>query len=54
MPAAATCAQAAKMLRTLLEERFHRTLRREKKAISVYALVEAKRGAKLTPAAIWN
>jgi uncharacterized protein (TIGR03435 family) len=51
MPAGATRTQAPEMLRTLLEERFHLVLHREKKPMAVYALVEAKGGAKLTPAA---
>lgn len=40
------------MLQTLLAERFHLQVRRETKSIPVYALVPAKGGVKLQPAAI--
>lgn len=49
LPAGATAAQAPEMLRTLLEERFHLKLHRESRKMPVYALVESKGGAKLTP-----
>lgn len=51
MPAGSTRDQAPEMLRTLLQERFHLMLHRETKKMAVYALVPAKSGPKLTPAA---
>lgn len=50
MPAGATRADVPEMLRTLLEQRFHLKLHRETRKMAVYALVEAKGGAKLTAA----
>ena len=49
MPAGSTRSQAPEMLRRLLEERFHLAIHRETKPMAVFALVEAKGGAKLTP-----
>jgi uncharacterized protein (TIGR03435 family) len=51
MPAGATRAQAPEMLRTLLEQRFHLAVHREKRKMAAYALVAAKSGPKLTIAA---
>jgi len=46
-----TDAQVREMLRTLLADRFHLSLHREDRELSFYALVPAKNGPKLTPAA---
>jgi uncharacterized protein (TIGR03435 family) len=50
MPAGATRGQAPEMLRALLEQRFHLALHRETKQMTVYALIAAKGGPKLTEA----
>lgn len=49
MPAGADRSQVPAMLRTLLEQRFHMVIRREKQNLPAYALVQAKGGAMLTP-----
>ena len=51
MPAGATRSQAPPMMRTLLEQRFHLKLHRETRKMPVYALVEAKGGARLLKSA---
>jgi uncharacterized protein (TIGR03435 family) len=50
-PADTPKAAVNEMLRALLEERFGLKIHREDKEVAGYALVEAKGGAKLTPAA---
>ncbi len=47
-------AELRTMLRVLLNERFHLTLREEQKQLPVYALVPAKSGPKLKPATAAN
>jgi len=42
------------MLRTLLEDRFKMTIRRDSKEFPVYALVVAKSGSKLAPGTAGN
>lgn len=54
MPAGAARSQAAGMLLTLLEQRFHLTAHRETRTIAVYALVTTAGGATLTPTAYKN
>jgi uncharacterized protein (TIGR03435 family) len=49
VPSGADDEQVRHMLRSLLAERFELQLRREKKTVSVYALVVAKGGPKLQP-----
>jgi len=51
MPAGSTREQVPAMLRTLLAERFHLKVHREKRKMAVYALVPVKSGAKLKAAA---
>ncbi len=50
-PDTPTMEQAREMLRALLRERFHLSVHRENRELSYYALVTAKDGPKLTPAA---
>jgi len=54
MPVGAGRAQAPEMLRTLLEERFHLKVHREKRTMAVYALLPARGGPKLTPTVYKN
>jgi len=49
VPAGADDQQVRRMLQSLLAERFEVQLHREKKTISIYALVVAKGGSKLQP-----
>jgi uncharacterized protein (TIGR03435 family) len=49
IPAGATRNQLPIMIRTLLNERFHLRVHREKKMIDVYDLVQAKGGHRLKP-----
>lgn len=49
MPEGATKEQVPQMLQALLADRFKMTMHRDKKEQSVFALVVAKGGAKLTP-----
>src|SRR5579872_590342 len=51
MPVGANRGQAPEMMRTLLQQRFHLKLHRETRKMTVYALVEAKAGAKLVKSA---
>jgi uncharacterized protein (TIGR03435 family) len=52
MPDGATKDQAPEMLQTLLQERFHLTVHRDKKDHPIYALVAAKNGTKLKAAEV--
>ena len=51
LPAGAKRAQVPAMLQTLLAERFHLAIHRETRELSVYALVVARDGHRLKPAA---
>jgi uncharacterized protein (TIGR03435 family) len=51
LPEKPTPAQLGPMIRNLLEERFHLKYHRETRQLTVYALVPAKTGPKLKPAA---
>ena len=51
LPEGATKAQSLAMMRNLLTERFQMTVHRETKELPIYALLQDKTGAKLTPSA---